>query len=116
MTGFDPISAASQESVPVVWTSDLGGVITDPTVAPMPVKCAFPVSSGVPGQPAQPVTWYPASWVGGTTARGFYAECPVGPSTSGPTLTAGQSYDVWSQVNAGSGNLVIKFVGVLPVY
>lgn len=116
MTEFEPIAAISQESVPAVWTSNIGGVVTDPTVLPMPVEFAFPVSSGNPLAPAEPSTWYPAAWVSGTTSRGFFAECPVGTGTTGPTLAAGKSYDVWSQVQAGPNNTVIKFVGVLPVY
>lgn len=116
MTDFDPIAAISQEAVPVVWTSTIGGVTIDPRTAPMVVQMAFPVSSGNPLRPAEPTTWYPAAWIAGTTSRGFFAECPVGPSTTGPTLTAGLQYDVWSQVQAGPGNTVEKFVGVLSVY
>jgi hypothetical protein len=113
---FEPISALSQEAVPVNWISDLAGVTVDPTNPLLVVECAFPVSSGSAVAPAEPVTWYPASWVSGTTSRGFFAECPVGPSTTGPVLTAGQSYDVWSQVQAGVDNTVIKYVGTIRVY
>lgn len=116
MGDFSPIAAISQEAVPVVWTSELGGVTEDPRTAPLPVMCAFPPSSGSATAPAEPTTWYPASWVTGTTSRGFFAECPVGPGTTGPTLTAGQKYDVWSQIQVGPSNTVDKFAGVLTVY
>ena len=116
MADFDPIAAISQEAVPITWVSELAGVAIDPTNPLLVVEFAFPVSSGSIVTPAEPVTWYPAAWVSGTTSRGFVAECPVGPSTTGPTLTAGQKYDVWSHVLVATNNTVAKFAGVLTVY
>jgi hypothetical protein len=119
VANFDPIAAVSQEQVNITWSTELAGTVIDPTgqTAGQPaltVQTAFPVSSGNADSPATPVTWYPASWLLGA-ARGFVAQCPVGPSTTGPTLVSGQKYDVWGEVQIG-GSVVKKFAGTLAVY
>ena len=114
LQSFDPISALSAEEVNIRWTSDLDGVTVDPTTTPLPVQAAFPVSSGNPLQPAQPVTWTTGSWLAGGTGKGFVSQHPVGPGTTGPTLAAGK-YDVWGYIQ-GTPESPKKFVGVLTVY
>jgi hypothetical protein len=114
VSGFTPIAAISLQEVNVLWTSDLAGTVVDPTVAPLVVQMAFPPSSGSVNAPAQPVTWYPASWLAGSTGKGWVAQCLVGPGGA-VTLTAGQSYDVWSQVQ-GSPETPKVFAGVQQVY
>lgn len=121
MSPFEPISALSPEDINVNWTSDLDGTVVDPTTAgpggtALAVMYALPASSGNPAEPAQPTTWYTAQWLAGGTGKGFIAQCPAGPGTSGPALTSGMKYDVWSQVlNAGSESPV-KFAGTQAVY
>jgi trimeric autotransporter adhesin len=114
LENFQPIAAVSLEQVNVRWTSDLDGTSVDPTVAPLPVQMAFPVSSGVIGSPAQPVTWFTASWLAGGTGKGYVAQCLVGPGGGTTTLTAGK-YDVWSKIT-GSPESPARFVGTLTVY
>lgn len=114
LQSFDPISALSAEEVNIRWTSDLDGVTVDPTTTPLPVQAAFPVSSGNPLAPAQPVSWTTGSWLAGGTGKGFVSQHPVGPGTTGPTLTAGK-YDVWGYIQ-GTPESPKKFVGVLTVY
>lgn len=114
MANFDPIAAASLENVNVVWTTTLAGTAIDPVAGAMAVKMAFPVSSGNPRLPAQAVTWFAAAWLGGTTLAGFVAQCLVGPGGA-VTLTAGQTYDVWSWVT-GSPEIPKQFAGQLAVY
>jgi hypothetical protein len=115
---FEPIAAISDELVNALWTSDLGGVTTNPTTLPMPVQFAFPPSSGNLLAPAEPVSWFSGAWVSPTGAyKGYIAQIMVGPGIGVVTLTAGQTYDVWSWVNTGSGQEnPKKFVGQLAVY
>ena len=115
MNPFTPIAAVSLQEVNVLWTSDLAGTVIDPTVAPLVVKMAFPVSSGDVNAPAQPVTWYSASWLSGATIKGYIAQCLVGPGGGVVALVAGQSYDVWSQIQ-GSPEVPMIFAGVQHVY
>jgi len=114
MDRFTPIAAISLQEVNVLWTSDLAGTSINPTTAPLAVQMAFPISSGVPAMPAQPVTWYTASWLTGTTIKGYVAQCLVGPGGV-VTLTSGQSYDVWSKIQ-GSPEIPALFAGVQQVY
>ena len=121
MAPFEPISALSPEDININWTSDLDGTVIDPTTAgaggtALTVKFAFPPSSGNPAAPAQPVTWYTGSWLSGGTAKGFIAQCPVGPGQGTVTFTSGASYDVWSQVIGAGSESPIKFAGVQAVY
>jgi hypothetical protein len=113
-SGYTPIAAISLQEINVLWTSDLAGTLIDPTVGPLPVKMAFPLSSGNTNAPAQPVTWYTASWLNGTTIKGWVAQCLVGPSGV-VTLAAGNDYDVWSQIQ-GAPEIPMVFVGVQHVY
>jgi hypothetical protein len=117
MSAFDPIAAISPEEVNVRWTSDLDGQSIDPTVTPLVVQMAFPVSSGNPLLPAQPVSWVPATWLtpGTSKSKGWVAQCMVGPGTTGPTLISGQKYDVWSWIT-GSPESPKKFAGTISVY
>jgi hypothetical protein len=114
MTNFDPIASVSLEEVNVAWTSDLDGTKIDPVAGALVVMTAFPVSSGNVNRPAQPGTWYAATWLAGGTGKGYIAQCLVGPGGV-VTLTPGQSYDVWSEI-LGSPEQPRKFAGVLPVY
>lgn len=114
MAGFTPIAAISLQEVNVLWTSDLAGTVIDPTVTPLVVQMAFPVSSGNVNAPAQPVTWYTASWLAGGTSKGWVAQCLVGPGGV-VTLVAGQSYDVWSKIQ-GNPEIPATFTGVQQVY
>lgn len=114
MSGFKPIAAISLQEINVLWNSNLAGTIIDPTVGPLVVQMAFPVSSGNINAPAQPVTWYAASWLTGTTIKGWVAQCLVGPGGV-VTLNSGQSYDVWSQIQ-GSPESPKLFAGVQQVY
>ena len=114
MNVFMPVSAVGLQEINVLWTSDLAGTVVDPTVAPLVVQMAFPVSSGDPNAPAQPVTWYSASWLAGTTIKGWVAQCLVGPGGV-VTLAAGTKYDVWSQIQ-GSPEVPKVFAGVQQVY
>ena len=111
---FDPISAASVEQVNIRWTSDLDGVVTDPTVAPLIVQGGFAVSSGNVAAPNLPSQWYTGSWLIGGTGKGYVSQHPVGAGSTGPTLTAGK-YDVWGYIQ-GNPESPKKFVGVLTVY
>jgi len=114
VAGFTPIASISLQEINILWTSDLAGTVVDPTVLPLVVQMAFPVSSGNLNAPAQPVTWYAASWLPSTTVKGWVAQCLVGPGGM-LTLTAGQSYDVWSQIQ-GSPEIPKVFAGVQQVY
>jgi hypothetical protein len=119
-TLYAPISALSLAEINVLWTSDLDGTSIDPTgqtagQSLLPVQMAFPVSSGNPAAPAQPVTWYTAAWLLGGTGRGYVAQSLVGPGGGVVTLTAGQSYDVWSRIT-GSPESPVIFAGTQPVY
>ena len=120
MTLFEPIAAASLEMINVTWESGLAGTSVDPTgqapgQAALPVQMAFPVSSGDYSAPAEPVTWYAASWLLGGTSTGYVAQCLVGPSGGVTVLVAGMSYDVWGKI-LGSPEVPAKFAGAQPVY
>jgi hypothetical protein len=119
MAVFEPIASVSVENVNATWTSDLGGTEVDPTTGPMPVRFAFPVSSGDELNPAQPVTWFTGTWLTPVAGRykGFIAQVIVGPTSLGGLvqLTRGGKYDVWSEVDTGT-ETVRKFVGVQAVY
>jgi hypothetical protein len=116
MAVFEPIAAVSLENVNARWTSDRDGVVIDPTAQNFPVQFAFPVSSGDENHPAPPVTWYAGVWVTPNgSAKGFLAQCMVGPSGGVVTLTAGQHYDVWCKITTGT-EIPAKFVGVQAVY
>jgi hypothetical protein len=73
------------------------------------------VSSGNPALPAQPATWFTASWLLGGTGKGYIAQCLVGPGGGVVTLTAGQILDVWSKI-IGAPEVPAKFAGSLSVY
>lgn len=114
LANFSPISAGSLENIPVLWNTRLAGNSVDPTTSV--VQFAFPVSSGDPLHPAQPVTWYAGSWMTGTTIEGYVALCLVGPGAGGVVvLTAGVTYDVWSRVT-GNPEIPQKFCGQQRVY
>lgn len=115
MASFDPIAAISPQFVNVSWTSQLDGTTVDPTVAPLTVEMAFPVSSGILSAPAQPVTWFAASWLSGGVGKGYIAQCLVGPAPGLVQLAAGTSYDVWSRI-LGTPEQPTIFAGVQPVY
>jgi hypothetical protein len=84
----------------------------------MPVRFAFPASSGDENAPAQPSSWFDGVWLAPPSGgyKGYIAQCPVGPVADGGLvqLTRGR-YDVWSEVQAGN-ETPRQFVGVLPVY
>jgi hypothetical protein len=111
---FEPIAAISLQRINITWTSDLDGTVIDPTVAPLMVQFAVPLSSGDESAPSQPVTWYAASWLAGGTGKGYIAQCLVGPGGA-VQLASGQRYDVWSRI-LGSPEQPAEFVGVQPVY
>jgi hypothetical protein len=113
MAAFAPISALSLEEINITWTSDLDGTVIVPTS--LTVQFAVPVSSGVLSAPAQPVTWYPASWLANGTGKGFVAQGLVGPSAGTIVLAAGTKYDVWGKI-LGSPEQPVKFAGVQAVY
>jgi hypothetical protein len=120
VTLFSPVSALSLECVNVTWFSDLDGTSVDPTgqaenQPALPVYLAFPPTSGTYTAPAQPVTWFTASWLLGGTGTGYIAQALVGPGGGVVTLSAGQQYDVWGKVT-GSPEAPEKFAGVLAVY
>jgi trimeric autotransporter adhesin len=118
MAVFDPVASISAENINATWTSDLGGAEVDPTTGPMPVKFAFPVSSGDELNPAQPATWFTGSWLADAGRyKGFIAQVIIGPTALGGLvqLARGGKFDVWSEVDTGS-ETVRKFVGVLAVY
>lgn len=114
---YEPIAAISVEYIPVLWTTELAGTEVDPTT--LPVQFAVPLSSGNPLAPAQPVTWYAATWLTGpdVNVRGYVAQAIVGPTSSGGLvqLTAGQAFDLWGKIT-GSPESPVRFAGVLPVY
>jgi Concanavalin A-like lectin/glucanases superfamily len=114
MDVFEPIWHGSLECVNVRWTAELDGTTIDPTqgAPPATVRMAFPVSSGDPDNPAQPVTWYDGTWLAGGTGKGFIAQCLVGPS--GATQLAAGSYDVWCEVQ-GAPEAPRRFAGVQRV-
>jgi len=119
MAPFPPIAAVSLECVNVTWNSDLDGTSIDPTgqtsgQPELVVQFAFPLTSGNYYAPAQPVTWYTASWLLNGTGKGYIAQCLVGPSGV-VALSAGLSYDVWSKIT-GSPESPQKFAGVQAVY
>lgn len=120
MTNFMPIAALSLENVNVTWASELAGTSIDPTgqtsgQAQLVVEFAFPVSSGNPLRPAEPATWYTGEWLEDTTSTGYIAQCLVGPGGGLVTLTAGQSYDVWSKI-LGTPEEPCKYAGTINVY
>jgi hypothetical protein len=120
MTLFEPIAAVSLEMINVTWESGLAGTSIDPTgqaegEPALPVQIALPVSSGNPAAPAEPVTWYAASWLLGGTSIGYTAQGLVGPPGGVTILTAGMSYDVWGKV-LGSPEVPAKFAGTLLVF
>ena len=120
MANFLPIAALSLEEVNVTWASDLDGTSIDPTGQTagqllLPVQMAFPVSSGNPALPAEPVTWLTAAWLLGGTGKGYVAQCLIGPGGGVVTLSAGVTYDVWSKIT-GSPEIPAKYAGSLSVY
>lgn len=115
MATFDPVPAISLEYVSVTWTAELAGTVIDPTDPALPVEMAFPASSGDPAAPAEPVTWFAASWLTPSgQSKGYVAQCLIGPGGL-VTLTAGQVYDVWSRVTS-SPEMPARFAGTLEVY
>jgi hypothetical protein len=119
MALFEPIAAISLEEVNVTWLSRLAGTTVDPTGVSegstlLPVQMAFPVSSGNPALPAEPVTWFAASWLLGGTSIGYIAQALVGPGGT-VTLTAGMTYDCWSKIS-GAPESPAKFAGSIEVY
>jgi hypothetical protein len=90
------------------------GPPADPTG--LPVRFAFPPSSGDENKPAQPVTWLPGAWEDHVAGTEFCAYFPLGPAADGGALQlpAG-AYDVWSQIQAGSETPRL-FAGVLRVF
>jgi hypothetical protein len=112
---FAPIAAISLQEINVTWTSDLDGTVVDPIAGNLTVQFAVPVSSGNPAAPAQPVTWYTASWLPNGVGKGYVAQGLVGPGSGNVTLVSGQDYDVWSQI-LGSPEQPAQFVGVQHVY
>jgi hypothetical protein len=112
---FEPIAAVSLENINARWTSDQDGVVIDPVAQNLPVQFAFPASSGDENHPAAPVTWYPGVWVTPNgTAKGFLAQCMVGPGGGVVALSRG-SYDVWCKITTAT-EAPAKFVGVQAVY
>jgi hypothetical protein len=119
MRYFEPIAAISLEEINILWTADLAGTEIDPTGGTagqpqLPVQFAVPVSSGNFLAPAQPQTWYTATWLTGDNIRGYVAQGLAGPGGA-VTLAAGTSYDVWSKIT-GSPESPVKFAGVQAVY
>lgn len=120
MQKFEPVAAISLEYINIEWASELAGTLIDPTgqtpgQPELPVQFAVPVSSGNPLAPAEPVTWYSATWLLGTITTGFIAQGLVGPGGGAVTLTAGQDYDVWSKIS-GSPESPARFAGTQAVY
>ena len=121
MAAFAPISALSLEMVNVSWTSDLDGTSIDPTgqttgEAVLTVQFAFPVSAAItPPLRRLAVCWFAGSWLLGGTGRGYVAQCLVGPGGGVVTLTAGQQFDVWTEIT-GTPESPRKYAGVLPVF
>ena len=120
MTVFAPIASASLAYIDIQWTAELAGTVIDPTGVSagstlLPVFAAFPQSSGNPLQPAPAVTWYPGSWLLGSTSVGYTAQFLVGPGVGVVTLTAGTAYDTWSMIE-GSPEIPKVFAGTLEVY
>ena len=120
MALFAPIAAISLECVNVTWQSGLDGTTVDPTgqtggQAELPVYFAFPSTSGNYQEPAEPSTWYAASWLLGGTGIGYVAQCLVGPGGGAVTLAAGQAYDTWCRIT-GNPEAPARFVGVQAVY
>jgi hypothetical protein len=113
LVNFDPVSALSLSENNILWTSDLAGTVIDPTVAPLTVQHAFPVSSGDITRPTPPSAWFTATWLAGETIKGFVSQCLVGPGGA-VTLAAGK-YDVHGKI-LGSPEIPVVFVGVLTVY
>ena len=119
MSSFPPIAALSLEEVNVTWTSELAGTTVDPTGVTagstlLPVQMAFPVSTGNPSAPAEPVTWLTASWLIGGTSIGYVSQALVGPGGV-VTLTAGIAYDCWGKIT-GTPESPVKFAGSIEVY
>jgi hypothetical protein len=119
LMNFDPISALSPENINVNWDSHFAGLEIDPTgqtvwQAALAVTMAFPVSSLNILAPAQPVTFVGGNWYLGTNIKGWVAYVTVGPGNA-TTLTAGTTYDVWSQIH-GTPDSPVKFCGQLRVY
>lgn len=115
LQGSNRISALGVEEVNVLWTSDVGGLVIDPTVNNDVVQMAFPVSSGNTLTPTDPVTWYSAAWLTGIISRGYMAECLVGPSPGVVQLSAGQSYDVWSKITLVAADYPAGITPEVPV-
>jgi hypothetical protein len=121
MGSFPPIAAISLSYINITWESGLAGTSVDPTgqtdgEAQLPVYFAFPLSSGNPAAPAEPVTWYETGeWLIGGTSAGYVAQCLVGPGGGALTLIAGLSYDVWSKV-IGSPEIPAVYAGTQAVY
>jgi len=115
MAEFEPIAALSLEEINIAWTSDLDGTRIDPIAGNLTVQFAVPVSSGNEAAPAQPSTWYAASWLPGGTGKGYIAQGLVGTGAGTIVLAAGQKYDVWSKIT-GSPESPVKFAGVQAVY
>ena len=73
------------------------------------------MSSGILSAPAQPVTWYNASWLANGLGKGYMAQGLVGPGAGTITLVCGQEYDVWIKI-LGSPEQPAQFAGVQAVY
>jgi len=114
MASFEPISALSLQKINITWTSDLDGTVIDPIAGNLTVQFAVPVSSGLILAPAQPSSWFAASWLAGGVGKGFIAQGLVGPGGA-VTLTAGVKYDVWGKI-LGSPEQPVIFAGVQAVY
>lgn len=124
LQGPASVAALSVSEVNVLWTSDLGGLVIDPTANNDVVQMAFPASSGNTLAPAEPVTWLAATWLTGIIERGYMAQCLVGPSPGLVQLTAGQAYDVWAKITLVSADypagitpeVPVSYAGTITVY
>jgi len=119
LTSRAPVAAVSLEEVNVTWASALDGTVTDPTGQAagstlLPVLMAFPVSSGNPLAPAEPVTWFTGSWLIGGTSAGYVAQALVGPGGGVVTLIAGVPVDCWSKI-IGTPESPVKYAGTITV-
>lgn len=114
MAEFDTVWSGSLAEIPIIWTSDLAGTSVDPVAQNLAVQTAFKPSSGNPEAPTPPLVgdWKAASWLAGTTIKGFVSVCLVGPGGT-ITLTPGK-WDVWGQITA-TPQVPAVFAGVLLV-
>ena len=117
---FEPMAAASLEFLNMLWTAELAGTEIDPTgqtsgQPQLEVQFAVPLSSGDPLAPAEPETWFSASWLTGTNIRGYVAQGSLGPSPAPFQMTAGLSYDAWSRI-LGTPESPVKFCGTVSAF